>query len=162
MSYKKTDYPMYYLAVLMPKTGRGANKVRYYKASRDLRRMLTVEKQLNPNGWKQALLESLLVVPKRRYKYPFGKPEKTFRASLAKVVGITTYRPKFIITTSKSQFVLANSWTSQEDSQHYLSFVQHDYNASTKAKIAVDWAGWRQEDERQFASKLYQTIQQAI
>lgn len=71
MALKKPELPIYYLAVLMPNSGRGANNVRYYRASKDLRRLFQVEQKLNPKGWKQSFLEILLVVPKRQYHYPY-------------------------------------------------------------------------------------------
>lgn len=162
MALKKPELPIYYLAVLMPNSGRGANNVRYYWASKDLRRLFQVEQKLNPKGWKQSFLESLLVVPKRQYHYPLHLGNEVIMASLAKVIGITNSPPKFIIAVSKAQFVLAKDWTTPSAPLNYITFVKHDYNQSTQKKLTLDWQYWRQPNVRQFALKLYQQIQNTV
>ena len=154
---RKPNMP-YYIAILMPATGLGANQVRYYKPSRDLRQVFRVERRLNPKGWKQAFIESLIVVPNRKYKNRDAIPDDLVTISLAKVIGITQAKPKLVITPTRSQFVLVDDWTTKVESLNHLRFVQHDYNIASKAKIAQDWDYWRQLDNRLLAQKCHQAI----
>lgn len=158
MNHKKIWPPIFYVAVQMPNTGRGKNRLWYYKASKDVRRMFAIERQLNPLSWKQSFIESLMVVPKRRYHYPFQIQDDVIMAGLSKVVGITEQRPKYLIATTKAQFVLPEIWTAEDESTNHLKYVQHDYNTATKAKITHDWHYWRLSDNRHFALNCYQTI----
>ncbi|WP_349533731.1 DUF7679 family protein [Leuconostoc citreum] len=135
MILKKNKPTVYYIAVMMPNIGRGAYKLRFYRASRDLRLMLDLEKKLFAFSWKQKFLEALLVVPKKKYHYPLHLDDNEVMASLAKVVGVTEHRPKFTIATTKAQFVLVETWTADRDSDNHLVFLQHDYPSGTKKKI---------------------------
>ena len=147
---KGKDLQTYYIAVLMPNSGRGANHVRYYKASNDLKRLFYIEQDINPKGWKQAFLESLIVVPKKKYHYPLDLDDDVIMASVAKVIGVTSSRPKFVIGVSKAQFVLAKDWTAKTIPPNYLAFIKHDYNTATKEKLQQDWDFWRHAENRNF------------
>lgn len=159
---KGKDLQTYYIAVLMPNSGRGANHVRYYKASNDLKRLFYIEQKINPKGWKQAFLESLIVVPKKMYHYPLELDDNVIMASVAKVIGVTSTRPKFLIGVSKAQFVLAKDWTAATIPPNYLVFIKHDNNTATKEKLQQDWEFWRQAENRKFAAILSQAIQTTI
>ncbi|MCK8605752.1 hypothetical protein LNP18_06490 [Leuconostoc citreum] len=154
--------PIYYIAVLMPDTGRNANQVKYYKASNDLRRVLYVEQIIDPLLWKQKFIESLLVVTKRKYHYPLSLEDNVVMASLAKVIGVTSHPPFYYTAITRSQFVLPEFWTTMQASATHLRYVQHDYNTATKHKIHNDWQFWRQEANRTFALTCYHRIRQAF
>lgn len=138
----------------MPNT----HKLRYYDASVDIAKMIINEKTIGNDNWKQQLLQSLIVVPKSRYRNINTLRDTVAYAHLAKIVGITTTRPNFTISKTRSQFVLADVWTNEDVTPNYLEFVQHDYNTATKAQIAREWEYWRQQEHRDFAKKLFDLV----
>ncbi|MFT8757370.1 hypothetical protein [Leuconostoc pseudomesenteroides] len=155
---QRNSQKMLYIIVQMPNTGLAANKLRAYKASRDLQKLFQIEQKLNPIAWKQTFLESLLVVPKKHYKRPQYLQDNVKMAVLAKVVGITEAKPLYTVSATRSQFILEETWTADVVTNNYLRFVQHDYNTATKAKIAFDWTYWRQQENRTFARSCHKHI----
>ncbi|MGR8808923.1 DUF7679 family protein [Leuconostoc citreum] len=137
MSYPRKHnhrWPMYYLAIQMPNTGLSAKHVRYYKASKDLRHLLFLEQRLNPISWKQTFLESLLIIPKKHYKFPKRMPDEVTMFFLGKVIGIIRRPPKYTISTTRAQFILPEIWTQEHIAPNYLKFVLHDYNTASQKR----------------------------
>lgn len=155
---RRRKLPLFYIAVEMPGTGLGARHLRYYKSSKDVSKMLQVEQKINPTTWKQTFIGSLLVVPKKHYKHPKRLPDNIEMAYLAKVVGVTRQRPRFIISTTRAQFVLSADWTADNESLNHLIFVKHDYNPTTQDKIERDWYYWRKQENRDFAKRIHDII----
>lgn len=147
-----------YIAVEMPDTGRFNRKVRYFNASPDIRAMIKREKKLGNTEWKQQLLEALLVVPIKYIRDIKKISDSQTYAHLARIIGITSKKPKWTIASSRSQFIMADIWTDDEIESNYLKYVQHDYNTATKQKIAEDWNYWRQPKNRVFYQKIYRSI----
>jgi hypothetical protein len=113
----------------------------YYQASRDIVKLLNVERyQLKNPLWVEQFLGALLIVPQKQYRY-YDKTRQQMR--LVRVAAILEQEPEQAIKTTRSQFILASVWTKKVIEARYLLFVQHDYNAKSQQQILSDFKQWR-------------------
>jgi hypothetical protein len=113
----------------------------YYQASRDIVKLLNVERyQMKNPLWGKQFLGALLIVPQKQYHY-YDETRQQMR--LVRVAAILEREPEQTIKTTRSQFILAFVWTKRVIEARYLLFVQHDYNVNSQQQILSDFKQWR-------------------